>query len=246
MSLFGRLLGRQKARWDEAWHTFPGTLDDASALWSVDLGAVDAAPVPQLPVRLDVEAPYPADSEGLPADGAYLVQLEETVRRAVSGLDGAYIGRVAGHGRVRLTAHVPTEPAAPVALPGIADADVRTEYDPHWAYVRDKLAPDDRQHRLIADLAVVAHLTEQGDVLADPRTVTHVAVFAEPAAAEEAAADLRASGFEAGVERDDEGEFLLTAAREDPVAPPAVHELSWSVKETVERHGGTYDGWHSV
>jgi hypothetical protein len=46
------------------------------------------------------------------------------------------------------------------------------------------------------------------------------------------------------VEPDDEGEFSLTALRSDPVEPPVVHDLTWAVKETVERHGGTYDGWN--
>jgi hypothetical protein len=45
------------------------------------------------------------------------------------------------------------------------------------------------------------------------------------------------------VEPDGEGDFALTALRQDPVAPPRVHDLSWRVQETVERHGGTYDGW---
>jgi hypothetical protein len=168
------------------------------------------------------------------------------VRRAVSGLDGAYVGRVAGAGRVRFTGHVPAEPASPVSLPGAGfpAAEVRTEYDPHWAYVRDALTPDERQHRVIADLALVAHLAAGGDPLTTPRDVAHVAVFADPAGAEQAAADLRAAGFSTGVERDDEGEFMLTAVRSDPVAPPGIHEVSWSVKEAVERHGGTYDGWH--
>jgi hypothetical protein len=246
MSLFGRLLGRQKARWEEAWHTFPGTLDDAAALWSVDLGAVYAAPVASLPVRVDVEAPYAADAEGLPADGAEVSRLEDAVRRAVSGLDGAYVGRVAGAGRVRFTAHVAAEPTAPVSVPGVPGAEARTEYDPHWAYVRDALTPDDRQHRVIADLAVVGDLAQGGDPLTSPRGVAHVAVFADQTGAERAAGDLRTSGFTTGVERDDEGEFVLTAVRTDPVAPPGIHELTWSVKETVERHGGTYDGWNGA
>jgi hypothetical protein len=246
MSLFGRLLGRHKARWEEAWHTFPGTFDEGSAVWSVDLGAVYAAPVAHLPVRVDVEAPYAADANGLPADGSDVTRLEEAVRRTVSSLDGAYVGRVVGGGRVRFTAHVPAEPSAPVSLPGAPGVEVRTEYDPHWAYVRDALTPDDRQHRLIADLALVDHLAADGDPLTSPRGVAHVAVFADPAGAEQAAADLRASGFTTGVERDEEGEFMLTAVRSDPVAPPGIHELTWTVKETVERHGGTYDGWNGA
>lgn len=259
MSVLGRLLGRQhdrvaglgrldsvvrlrrKPRWAEAWQTYPGAVGEAPALWSVDLGAVEAAPMNHLPVRMDVEVGYAAAPDSLPADWAQVAEVEDRVREGVLDLGGVYVGRVAGGGRCRFTAHIPAEPATPVHL---ADARVTTEYDPHWAYVRDTLAPDDRQHRLLEDLAVVGVLAEHGDPLAVPREVEHVAFFADQALAEDAAADLRADGFAASVERDDEGDFALTALRADPVAPPSVHELTWGVKETVERHGGTYDGWN--
>jgi hypothetical protein len=233
MSLFGRLLGRPRARWEEAWRTFPGVLADDPAQWTVDLGAIGAAPVAELPVRLDLEAAV--------TDGPAIVRLEDDVRAAVSALDGEYVGRVVGGGRVRLTAHLPAEPGQPLVICG---QPVVTAYDPHWAYVRDALAPDDRQFQMLSDLAVVDVLTGQGDPLTTPRDVAHVAYFPAQASAEHAAAELRAHGFDAVVERDDEGDFALTALRRDPVQPPRVHELTWTVKETVERHGGTYDGWN--
>jgi len=259
MSVFGRLLGRQydrvvgrgrldtvlrlrrKPRWAEAWQTYPGAVADAPALWSVDLGAVQAAPIAHLPARMDVEVGYAANKDGLPADWAQLARVEDSVRASVADLGGVYVGRVAASGLCRFTAHIPARPATPVHL---ADARVSTEYDPHWAYVRDTLAPDERQQQLLEDLAVVGVLAEHGDPLATPRDVAHVAFFAEQAPAEHAATDLRADGFAASVERDDEGDFALTALRADPVAPPTVHELTWGVKQTVERHGGTYDGWN--
>ena len=277
MSVLGRLLGRQpdrgtaagrrdgvgrlrrwdnvvrlrrRPRWAEAWQTYPGAVADAPALWSVDLGAVQAAPMNHLPLRLDVEVAYAPNVDGLPADWAQVVQAEDAVRASVAERGGVYVGRVAGNGRCRFTAQLPGEPVTaqlpgePAAAVNLAGGRASTEYDPHWAYVRDTLAPDDRQHRLLEDLAVVGVLAEHGDPLATPREVAHIAFFAEQAPAEDAAADLRAEGFAASVERDDEGDFALTALRADPVAPPTVHELTWGVKETVERHGGTYDGWN--
>jgi hypothetical protein len=244
MGLFQRLRGRPKTHWDETWHTYPGTADGAPALWSVDLGAVEIAPLPHLPVRLDVEATYQAGPDGLPVAPATLLDLEDSVRTVAGELGGVYVGRLAGNGVCRYTAHLPSEPTAPVGVGGVAPERIRTEYDPHWAYVRDRLAPDVRQHRLLQDLAVLNALSDFGDPLATPRDVAHVAFFDEQEPALEAAADLRADGFDASVERDDEGDFALTALRNDPVAPPRVHELSWSVQETVERHGGVYDGWN--
>ena len=252
MSVLGRLLGRQprlddvvrlrrKPRWAESWQTYPGAVGDAPAFWSVDLGAVEAAPMSQLPVRLDVQISYAADVDGLPVDWAQLAAAEDAVRARVADQGGVYVGRVAGSGVCRFTAQVPAQLTSEAPLAG---GQVSTEYDPHWAYVRDTLAPDERQYRLLEDLAVVGVLAEYGDPLATPREVAHVAFFTDQAPADDAAADLRADGFAASVERDDEGDFALTASRADPVAPPSVHELTWSVKETVERHGGTYDGWN--
>ena len=241
MSLIGRLLGRQRDRWPESWQTYPGVVSDAPAVWSVDLGAVDAAPVSSLPVRFDVIAPYPAGPDGLPA--GHLAEEEGAVRTAIEALGGTYIGRVASQGRCRFTAHLPVRPSVEVNIPGLPGAEVLVEYDPHWAYVRDTLAPDARQHRLLADRHVLALLAAEGDELNAKRDVAHVAFFAAEASAAEAAAALRAEGFNATVEPDGEGDFALTAVRSDPVAPPQVHDLSWRVQETVEQHGGTYDGW---
>jgi Regulator of ribonuclease activity B len=240
VSLIGRLLGRQRSRWLESWQTFPGMAGDAPALWSVDLGAVDAAPVSSLPFRVDVIAPYQAGSDGLPI--GHRGEADDAIRAAVEALGGAFLGWVAGQGLCRYTAHLPAPPPADVGadLPG---AEVLVEYDPHWAYVRDTLAPDVRQHRLLADRDALALLAAEGDQLDAARAVAHVAVFADETRAEQAASALRADGFSVTVEPDGEGDFALTAVRNDPVAPPRVHDLSWAVHEIVERHDGTYDGW---
>src|SRR5262249_43249969 len=59
MSILGRLISRRRPYWEESWRSYPGLLDDAPAQWTVDIGAVDAAPVAELPVRLDVRYPFP-------------------------------------------------------------------------------------------------------------------------------------------------------------------------------------------
>ncbi|MFC7482732.1 ribonuclease E inhibitor RraB [Luedemannella flava] len=76
-----------------------------------------------------------------------------------------------------------------------------------------------------------------------PRPLAHAAYFDGTDPAEGAAGELRTIGFAVTVERDDEGLYALTAVRTDPVRPPAVHEVTWSVKTAADRHGGTYDGW---
>jgi hypothetical protein len=244
MGILGRLMGRRRPDWTEAWRTYPGTYSNTAAVWAVDLGVLELAPIAALPFRLDVFVGVTSGADGLPTDGAQIAELEDTVRASADRLGGVYVGRLASAGVCRLVAHIPLEPASPVTLSDYPTAPVATAYDPHWAFVRDVLGPDERQHRLLEDLEVVGVLQGQGDPLAVPRQVAHVAFFPIRSGAEEAAAVLRADGFSAVVEPDDEGEYSLTALRSDPVAPPVVHDLTWGVKETVERHGGTYDGWN--
>lgn len=234
---------RRRHRWEPTWLSFPGVVADTPAIWSVDLGAVEAAPLGHLPVRVDIEVQYQPGPDGLPGD-AVADRAEDGVRAIAASQDGVYIGRVVSGGVCRFTVHLPAEPPMSAAVAQLPGATMRAEYDPHWAYVRDTLAPDERQHQWLTDRAMVQMLSEQGDPLATPREVAHVAIFAEHEPAERAAAALRAEGFTAAVARDDEGEFELTALRTDPVAPPTVHELTWRVKETIERHGGSYDGWN--
>lgn len=243
-----RILGGRRgrrARWDPAWQAYPGTIGEAPASWFVDLGAIEAAPVPGLPMRLDLSVAYPGG--GLPgeADLARLGEFDGRVRVIAAEQAGVFVGRVASGGVCRYTAHLPGAPSQPLRLsaPDGGEPEIATEYDPHWAYVRDHLAPDERQAQLMADLAVIAMLQQHGDALAHPREVQHVALFAGSEPAQDAAATLQADGFSVAVERDDEGGFRLTATRRDALVPPGVHELSWTVKESVERHGGAYDGW---
>jgi Regulator of ribonuclease activity B/Family of unknown function (DUF695) len=243
MSLFGR----RKQRWEENWAVYPGEAGGRLAMYFVDLGAVDAGPVGELPTRLDVSVRLaePADS-GLP-DGAALRQVQDLEDRLIRLVgrkhDGVYVGRMLTAGTGRFTCYLRQPPGAPLPLETALPTEVTTAEDPAWEYLRDVLAPDEQQRHVIGDLVVVQALLNEGDHPDSPRPVEHVAYFAEPAAAGSAAAELRADGFEVTVERHDEGEYLLAAVRLDPVAPPDLHDLTWTVRGTVERHGGGYDGW---
>lgn len=248
MSVLGRLLGRRKQRWEARWQYFPGLVNEQPAAWFVDIGAADAAPVAALPIRLDVEIRYavptdPTFGDGLPTGSALnrLSEIEEAVIAAASRHSGVFVGRVASAGECRFTAHLPAEPSEPVTIVG---ASARTQYDPQWAYVRDHLAPDEHQLHVLTDLLIVANLRQSGDALTTPRPVSMVSVFEEQPSAEAAAARLREQGFEVELEQDGEGDFTLIAQRSAAVVPPQLHDLTWSVREIVERHDGAYGGWH--
>jgi hypothetical protein len=246
MGLFGRLLARARPPWTENWAVYPGEVDDQLAMFLVDLGAVEAAPVAELPVRLDVEVRFAARDDGMPADGALpgVQRLEDVVAAEARRYAGTYVGRVIAGGACHYTGYLPAAPGRPLALPRDDFAPVVTVHDdPKWSHLRDQLAPDTWQRHVIGDLLVVRALMEHGDALERDRPVEHVASFPEPGSAQAAAAELRVDGFQVRVGPGRRGRSFLEAIRRDPVTPPQVHAVTWSVREIVDRHGGEYDGW---
>jgi hypothetical protein len=249
MGLFRKLLGREP-NWTETWSVYPGEVDESLAMYHVDLGAIDAAPVPRLPVRVDVEFDYHGDgASGMPADPELvdIRGLEEAVRKAMSALGGAYVGRVLTRNTGHMVGYLPRPDQKPqFDSPVALSPRLTLTPDPAWSGVRDDLAPDEWQRNLIEDMRVVQSLESHGDHLDTPREVEHLAYFSEESTAQDAAAELAAADFAATVERDDEGGFALQAIRVDAVVPPAIHGVTWLVRQIVERHDGVYDGWGCI
>ncbi|GAB3869452.1 hypothetical protein GCM10027610_128950 [Dactylosporangium cerinum] len=161
MGLLRRLLGREPA-WVERWAVYPGEIGDGLAMYNIDLGAVEVAPVARLPQRLDVDFTYAGDgTSGMPADAELGVihALDEAVRQALRGLRGAMVGRVVTAGTGRITGYLPEGATAP-ALPDFpALSPVATlSSDPGWTRVREELTPDAWQRNIMDDNQVVQEL----------------------------------------------------------------------------------------
>jgi hypothetical protein len=79
---------------------------------------------------------------------------------------------------------------------------------------------------------------------ADPAgPVRHVLLVRDPAAAEAAAAALRAEGFEVTLDTHDGGfTWIVRAAR---TAPLTAGQVAW-VRAVAARNGGEYEGWEPV
>src|SRR4051794_32681885 len=216
MGLFRKLLGREPG-WTEAWSVYPGEVDEHLAMYHVDLGAVDAAPVAKLPVRVDVEFDYHGDgASGMPADPELvdIRSLEEAVRHAMSALGGAYIGRVLTGNTGHMVGYLPRPDLKPrFDSPDGLSPRLTVSPDPAWTGVRDDLAPDEWQRNLIDDMRVVGSLEEHGDHFEVPREIEHLAYFPDESMAQKAAQELADADFAATVERDDEGGYALQAIR---------------------------------
>jgi hypothetical protein len=244
--LLRRLLGREQA-WVERWAVYPGEVGGRLAMYNIDLGAVDAAPVARLPQRLDVEFTYTGDGvSGMPAaeELASIHALDDSVRQVLRSAGGTLVGRVLSDNSGRIIGYLPAQNTPP-PLPAVAGLAPKASLaaDPDWLRVRDELTPDAWQRNIMDDNQVVQELEAHGDRLSAPRPVEFLAYFADPDRAENSAQELRGDGFAVTVERGDEGDFVLQAIRRDPVEPPALHEMTWKVRGIVERHAGQYDGW---
>ena len=246
MGLLRRLLGREQA-WVERWAVYPGEVGGRLAMYNIDLGAVEAAPVARLPQRLDIEFTYTGDgASGMPTaeELTSIRTLDDAVRQVLRSAGGALVGRVLSDNTGRITGYLPEGVTPPPlgSVPGLSPTPTLTE-DPGWSRVRDELTPDAWQRNIMDDNQVVQELEAHGDRLSAPRAVEFLAYFPDPERAESAAEELRVDGFAVTVERGDEGDFVLQSIRRDPVEPPALHEVTWKVRGIVERHDGLYDGW---
>lgn len=246
MGLLRRLLGREPA-WEERWAVYPGEVGGLLAMYNIDLGAVEAAPVARFPRRFDVEFAYSGDgASGMPAAAELtsIHALDEAVRQVLRSAGGALVGRVLSDNAGRITGYLPAE-ATPPPLPSIdgLTPTVSLASDPGWTRVREELTPDAWQRNIMEDNQVVQELEAHGDRLSAPRAVEFLAYFPDAERAEASAQDLREEGFAVTVERGDEGDFVLQAIRRDPVEPPTLHEMTWKVRGIVEGHDGIYDGW---
>ncbi|MEV6923468.1 DUF695 domain-containing protein [Dactylosporangium sp. NPDC051485] len=246
MGWLRRLLGREQA-WVERWAVYPGEVGGQLAMYNIDLGAVEAAPVARFPQRYDVEFAYAGDgASGMPADGelSSIHALDAAVRQVLRSAGGALVGRRLSDRAGRITGYLPagvTPPPLP-QVDGLAPT-VAVISDPGWTRVREELTPDAWQRNIMDDNQVVQELEAHGDRLSLPRAVEFLAYFPDPDRAEASAQELREDGFAVTVERGDEGDFVLQAIRRDSVEPPALHEVTWKVRGIVEGHDGIYDGW---
>jgi hypothetical protein len=246
VGLLRRLLGREPA-WDERWAVYPGEVGGRLAMYNIDLGAVEAAPVARFPQRFDVEFAYGGDgASGMPAaeELAAIHALDAAVRNVLRSAGGALVGRVLSDNTGRITGYLPAgatpAPLSPVEglTPTVSQAS-----DPGWTRVREELTPDAWQRNIMDDNQVVQELEAHGDRLSVPRAVEFLAYFPDTGRAELTAEELRQEGFAVTVDKGDEGDFVLQAIRREPVEPPALHELTWKVRGLVEGHDGMYDGW---
>jgi hypothetical protein len=235
--------------WAEDFGVYRAWMQDKPVFVTVDLGACAYPPASTHPMllRVRVALQHPTES-GLytSEEGVALASLEDAVTaRLQESADAWLVGRYYSNGEGVYAYYALEEPRSAI--------DARRGWEPYrlqlsagrdsdWGYLRDFLAPNDFQQILIATLRSLHSLQVNGDEHHLPRTVDHLALFADPSSAADAAAALRQEGFTVDPPRSGNDRFEVAFRRVDTLED-CMERLLWGVYETVTRHAGTYGGW---
>jgi len=242
----------------EDWESYIGELNDAPAVFLVNLGLLDEAPIAAKPDLLLIQIDLPApDAEGLPSESDYelLDKHEENVMVALcEALDATSAGAVASQGTRMLAFYMaPREGADKAVERAMSKFDelewgAQVQEDPQWSFYFDVLAPSSEQMRFIEDSRVVETLEEAGDTLDTPREVAHWAYFGDAADRTAFIGEVKKLGFAIGEQADDaEGELSLSVSftRRDAVELDAIYSVTSELDALCTAHNGQYDGWES-
>jgi regulator of RNase E activity RraB len=235
--------------WEPDWQTFPGRVDEADVMLHADLGAVAAAPVEGLGVRLEIAIRFARtrpDGSPVGDETHQLYALEDRIGDAVARrAGGRYVGRVLGGGGCRFVSYLPggaADPVPPLKLdPGPFEPELTTHDDPEWAFARAAFTPDPAAEQRTYNRPLVDALRTRGDRLEVPRAIEHSAHFADQKAASAAGAELGRAGHLVSASPDDEGGATLTITRAARLTE--IDAATEVVQSVVRKHGGDYDGW---
>lgn len=242
----------------EDWESYIGELNEAPAVFLVNLGLLEEAPVAGKPDLLLIQIDLPSpDNEGLPSEEDYelLDKHEENVMVALcEALDAISAGAVASQGTRMLAFYMASrEGVDKVVERTMAEFEelqwgAQVQEDPQWSFYFDVLAPSPEQLRFIEDSRVVETLEEAGDSLSTPRDVAHWAYFAAAGDRSAFVSDVKKRGFAIGEQADDaDGEltYSVSFTRRDAVELDTIFGVTTELDALCATHNGEYEGWES-
>jgi len=241
----------------EAWESYPAFVDDKPAMFFLNMGLVQAAPIAAAPflylVKVQMKDPGP-EGVGSPDESSSFMPIEDALCKAAQGAGLHFAGRVRSGGHWELGFYGPEGVEISDVLDSVGATIAGLEImvgggeDAEWGFLLDYLAPDRERWQWIMDHRVVRNLTEAGDDPAKPRVVDHALHFPTEAALDGFVEALKEDGFVESQRHEDKdnGEslpWMLELQREDEVTVDAIHDVVMGLVELAETHKGEYDGW---
>jgi hypothetical protein len=208
------------------------------------------------PIRVFVLTKLQApDAQGFPIDSEQSM-IEQAQEELLSSLpnDGTiiYMGRVIHKGTCVLVLYAKFEgilgPGPACQIRGSRYVwDVHYANDPNYLFLQYKLAPSAKEIRRIKDAEVLGALTGAGDQPFAPRPIQFYGLFEHQEWATSASQELAQRGFRCSQPSAMPGSqrypWSLMFQKTSSTEPATIEDLSASAQETINNHGGQYDGW---
>jgi len=248
--------------WEEDFDFYFSESMKARLVITVDLGAVELAPLATHPLRLQaritMQTPR-ADGLRQLGEADALFDLEDRLVERLNGvLPLVYVGRMVAAGDVTLVWYAPR--TAEVQLEELTDVvkserggyevHLSLDRDSNWDFYDDFLFPDVYNLQVMLNRRRLMTLEEHGDDGSMVRELEHLAYFGSEDRAEEALKKLMTAGFEVDspivAEQPSPGSDLSWAlwfSREDSLAEGRIDDVCIEVLDVILASEGYYDGW---
>jgi len=248
--------------WEEDLDFYFSESMKARLVITVDLGAVDLAPLVTHPLRLQARITMQnprADGLRQLGEADALFDLEDRlVERLGKVVPLLFVGRTVAVGDVTLVWYAPR--AAEAQLEELTEVvtSERGDYEVHlslapdaqWDFYARFLFPDVYNLQVMLNRRRLMTLAEHGDDGSMSRELDHLAYFGSQKRAEDAAVRLAKAGFEvdmplldAQVPVDEDLPWALRLSREDSLADGRIDEVCIEVLDVILAFEGYYDGW---
>lgn len=248
--------------WEEDFDFYFSESMKARLVITVDLGAVELAPMATHPLRLQARITMlspRADGLRQLGEADALFDLEDRlVDRLGAVLPLLYVGRTVAVGDVTLIWYAPRVAEAQLEELTNAVKGVRGDYevhlsltpDPEWHHYGEFLFPDVYNLQVMLNRRRLMTLAEHGDDGGQVRDLDHLAYFESRDQAEKAAEKLMRAGFavdppavEDDGSPDEELPWAVRFLRPDSLAEGRIDEVCMEVVDIVLAYQGYYDGW---
>lgn len=233
------------------WEFYSLLVDDKPASIYLDLGLADEAPIRSQPdlayIRVVMQRPR---SDGLSSQEEFddLIAVEDALTNHLREVENiTYVGRNTSGGNRDFYFYT-GEPAgfstwanAALARHRHYQFDIGGRPDPNWDTYLGFLYPSLDDLQRIRNRHVLEELANNGDQIARPRTIDHVALLPSATANENLNRYLRGLGFAIDEPTTYGGSIVARFRRQD--RPQAIDEIVLPIAQRVRELGGEYDGW---
>lgn len=191
--------------YDESWQIYPSQVKGEFALFAVDLGAAEVAPIPTLSNLHWLRIVFRSDRpDGMPGEdeAAQLAEVEDWWLDRILEDDGAHVARMTCAGRRELFAYTKTDMINDIVAEGRRlfgeryDFEGNVRPDPSWEVYSEFLYPDEMARRRIQNFQIVTQLRHAGDVAEVTRPVDHHVYFPTQEARAQFVEEVVEAGFE--------------------------------------------------